>query len=218
MSSITSKDLKINAVLAELLAYLSIDLDPEQCIEILSKKAHLTGSLAEKTSNLSEKIAVGASNLIAEAPSRFLAIYDKLHAVKAVELEPFITILNAFHSHPRSSSMSPPRVTSAWSSGNLPLNTPSSTRMDATTLKVHSLTQNTPSLNSQKIDLRKDETPALTSRILNDTTLIETPQTPLNTKGTNRIMQASKAKVPSKLRNVTSPFKVKASAYHVLLN
>ncbi|KAI8905007.1 Spc98 family-domain-containing protein [Gorgonomyces haynaldii] len=98
--------LKVHALLAELLAYLNIEEDPEKCLETLTKRTLFTPQAAENTSNLSEKIALGAAKLSTDQPDRFRQIYDKLLHLKAPELDPVLYILHAFKAKEMKSSHS----------------------------------------------------------------------------------------------------------------
>jgi hypothetical protein len=105
-------EFKINATVTELLAYLNLSEDPEKCIEILA-----TNSNVEKTSSLSQKIAASAAKLAKDAPNRFLLIYERLKALKAPKVDPWIFILTSVHPNPQIAKT--PSLKSARSVGSI---------------------------------------------------------------------------------------------------
>ncbi|EGF84256.1 hypothetical protein BATDEDRAFT_84982 [Batrachochytrium dendrobatidis JAM81] len=101
----SDRTLKMQAGVAELLAYLGIDEEPEHCLDVLSKQRHgatplksfpSSSSLKSSTTTypLAERIALNASLLNKNAPTRFASIYERLCSQNNRELEPILYILS----------------------------------------------------------------------------------------------------------------------------
>lgn len=88
--------IRIHAVLGELLAYLNLDVDPENCLDLLSEK----DTAPDGVSNMAEQVALAAAKLSQNAPHRFSSIYNKVKKLKEPELDPIMYILQAFYSEP----------------------------------------------------------------------------------------------------------------------
>ncbi|KAI8895937.1 Spc98 family-domain-containing protein [Globomyces pollinis-pini] len=93
----TSRDLRLHATVSELLAYLSVEEDPEKFLNILSKKSQQSNG---NSYLLAEKISQRARHLSKDSPARFNSVFERLSSMQVKELEPLLSILSNIHSDP----------------------------------------------------------------------------------------------------------------------
>lgn len=126
-------------------------------------------------------------------------IYAKIKTIKSPDLDPFLTILQSFHDQ---GNYTPVKTKAAWAPGNTSIQTPG-TALNTTAFS-HS------SANNSKNVFPKG-TPAYASRIINDSTLIDTSATPQHSNYTNSQIH-TKPHIKSNLRNFSSAPKITDSA------